>query len=227
MRKFFSVYQVIAPLVLVPLACVVWHRYFAGELRLVGIALALPIIFSYVAPGIATNVLGLWEFNTRLRVGRFRPHHGFMFGSATAVIGWVALTPLEPDAPLWAEALRTAFLLGSALGFWNWFYDLVAINAGFITVYNRSYQLGRGGEAIATDYAPFSFGAFGATYGAALRVCERLFVHEGRWELFWPVALGALALVHALPSGAFVLSNYLRTGTSGLRPLRREDARGG
>ena len=46
----------------------------------------MPIAHAYIVPGIGTNVLRVWEFDTRLRLGRFRPHHGFVFGSATAML---------------------------------------------------------------------------------------------------------------------------------------------
>jgi len=72
---FFNVYQYAAPLVLLPLAYWLWLQRCAGEHRLAALALAIPVLFAYIVPAIGTNVLRIWEFNTRLRLGRFRPHH--------------------------------------------------------------------------------------------------------------------------------------------------------
>jgi len=52
---------------------------FSGPTRLLGI----PVLYAYIVPAVGTNVFRIWEFNTRLRLGRFRPHHGFVFGSAS------------------------------------------------------------------------------------------------------------------------------------------------
>ncbi|MBI4576137.1 MAG: hypothetical protein HY722_07745 [Planctomycetes bacterium] len=215
MRRFFHVYQVVAPLVLTPLAYALWLDRLGGDPLLAIYALSLPVVVSYVIPGIGTNVLGLWEFHTRLRVGRFRPHHGFLFGSATAVLAWACSYPLAPGAALAGEALRTGFILGTTLAFWNWLYDIHAIRSGFITVYNAPYRRGEGAEAVATDYAPLYFGSFGFCYGVVLRLGEGLAVGPGlvSWSL-------ALVLLLALPAGAYVLSSYLRTGQSGLSPQR-------
>ena len=75
--------------------------------------MSLPITFAYVIPGIGTNWLRLWEFNTRFRLGRFRPHHGLVFGTATSLL---AMLTLEPGASTGVLGiLRGGFVLGSVL----------------------------------------------------------------------------------------------------------------
>ena len=115
----------------------------------------MPILSAYVIPGISTNRLKLWEFNTRFKLGRIRPHHGFVFGSAISLLALVCVDP--PTVAFSMPALlRTAFITGSVLAFWNWLYDIRAIKVGFIVMYNRQHTEGQGPEAIATDYAPRS-----------------------------------------------------------------------
>jgi hypothetical protein len=86
MRRAFEAYQYVAPALLTPLAAWLWWRHYDGDVALAAIALLVPITYAYIVPGIGTNLLRVWEFDTRLRLGRFRPHHGFVFGTATAML---------------------------------------------------------------------------------------------------------------------------------------------
>ena len=74
------------PAVLTPLGALLWWRH-TTETPAGAAAWLMPVLWAYIVPGIGTNVLRVWEFDTRLRLGRFRPHHGFVFGSATAMLG--------------------------------------------------------------------------------------------------------------------------------------------
>lgn len=212
--RFFNVYQYAAPLVLAPLAYWLWLQRCAGEHRQAALALAIPVLFAYVVPAVGTNVLRVWEFNTRLRLGRFRPHHGFVFGSATSLFA-LAAVPAGATGP-W-EWLRAGFVLGSVLAFWNWLYDVEALRAGFLRVYTRSYAQGRGPEAIAMDYAPPIFGLFGVCYGFALVLAETALANAVGWAPY----LGFLALAGtvciAAPVAGYVAWSYWRNGESGLR----------
>src|SRR5215210_554529 len=90
-RRAFEAYQYLAPAVLTPLAAWLWWRHYDGHLALAAIARLGPTAHAYIVPGICTNLLRVWEFDTRLRLGRFRPHHGFVFGSATAMLALPAI----------------------------------------------------------------------------------------------------------------------------------------
>src|SRR6185503_21299398 len=124
--------------VIVPLSYWLWLRRYDGQHAMAALAMSIPIVFAYVAPGIGTNVLRLWEFNTRLRIGRFRPHHGFVFGGATSLFGLACLW--RPAAYDLGEFFRAALVLGSTIAFWNWLYDIAAIKTGFLCVYNRAWR---------------------------------------------------------------------------------------
>jgi hypothetical protein len=135
--RFFNVYQYLALAVLFPLAYWLWWRRCDGSHRCTLLLLAMPVLYAYIIPGLGTNWLKLWEINTRLRLGRFRPHHGFVFGSATSLIALLCAEPRPADFGTW-DVFRSGFVMGSVLAFWNWLYDIYAIKAGFITVYNRA-----------------------------------------------------------------------------------------
>jgi hypothetical protein len=211
---FFNVYQYAAPLVILPLSYWLWLERCGGEHRLAALMLAIPVLYAYIVPAVGTNVLHIWEFNTRLRLGRFRPHHGFVFGSATSLIALAALPP--GLAGPW-EMLRAGFVLGSVLAFWNWLYDVEALRAGFLRVYTRSYAEQRGPEAIAMDYAPPIFGLFGLVYGMAIPLAERLLRGPGDWELYWLAFFAANAICIAVPVAGYVAWSYARSGESGLK----------
>lgn len=212
--RFFNLYQYLAPLLLLPLSVWLWLERCAGDLRLALLLLGLPVVYAYVVPAVGTNVLRIWEFNTRLRLGRFRPHHGFVFGSATSLIALLVL-PRAAGAP-W-EIARAGLVLGSVLAFWNWLYDVQALRAGFLRVYTRSYAEGRGPEAIAMDYAPPIFGLFGLCYGVAIGLAELLLDAAAPWGRYWLFLLLANLVSVAVPVGGYVLWSRWRNGENGLR----------
>ena len=104
-RRFFSVYQYVVPLTLFPLSYWLWLQRFDGRHALTGLALSVPVVFGYVVPALGTNWLGLWEINTRLRLGRFRPHHGFVFGTGSSLLALACLPRLAGPPGPW-EVVR-------------------------------------------------------------------------------------------------------------------------
>ena len=196
-RRALALYQYIAPAVLAPLSMWLWFREY-HDLRLALAAWTLPIVWAYVVPGIGTNVLKVWELDVRLRLGRFRPHHGFVFGSATATIAWaVHGTP-------WPVLALLLFAI-------NFAYDVLALRSGILHVYNQPWSEGKSEVAIALDYAPWFFGGFGAVYGIGLGVMERFGT-----EWFAAVLFAALVL----PTGGYVIQSKLRHGHWGVRPCQ-------
>ena len=219
MKRALSVYQYAAPLLLAPLSFLLWKREYAGNLKLTATAWLIPILWAYIVPGIGTNVLNVWEFDTRLRLGRFRPHHGFVFGSATAMIAW--LVHSSPARDLW-DVARNALILCSVIGFWNLLYEVKALQSGILRVYNQPWADGRDETAIALDYAPWFFGGFGAIYGAGIGLMEWL---DGRGVLsagtFAATFSVVLVLTLTVPAGGYILQSIRRHGHWGTRPVKR------
>jgi hypothetical protein len=214
--QFFRVYQYVVPLVLFPLSYWLWLVRYGGDHRLTLFALAIPIVFSYVVPALGTNWLRIWEFNTRWKLGRFRPQHGFLFGTATSLFGLLCLSYPPPSFEAW-EFFRSGLIMASVLAFWNWLYDIHAIRVGFLRVYNLAYAEGRGPEAIATEYCPVFFGSFGFCYGIAIRAGEFYLGAEGRSDLFWPLLCACLLAGMIGPVLAYVALSLVTTGHTGLR----------
>lgn len=222
MRRFLSLYQFIVPLVLLPLAIWLWQGRF-GSLHFTLYGLAIPVVFAYVIPAIGTNHLKLWEFNTRFRVGKFRPHHGFMFGTGTALLAMPCLVaPVSARFDI-GTLLQMGFLMGTVLAFWNWVYDVAAIGSGFITMYNQPYAEDRGPEAIVSDYAPVYFGTFGVVYGMAAYLGQVLLLGQGRWELYGLLLVGSTLLGMAIPTASYIAFSYWRHGHNGLTAFRKPE----
>lgn len=216
MKRALTVYQYVAPLALAPLSFYLWWREYRGDARLVAAAWLVPVLWAYVVPGIGTNVLKVWEFNTRLKLGRFRPQHGFVFGSATAMLAWLIHSPAQSAF----DVARNAFVMCSVLALWNLLYDVKALQVGILRVYNQPWADGQSVEAVAMDYAPWFFGGFGAVYGAGMGVLELL---NARGLLNGPVFALAfvvmLGLSLTLPVAGYVAQSRRRHGHSGTRPI--------
>ncbi|MGH7139403.1 MAG: hypothetical protein ACREHD_26970, partial [Pirellulales bacterium] len=155
-------------------------------------------------------------FNTRWKLGRFRPQHGFLFGTATSLFG-LACLGYPPRSYGAGEFLRAGFIMASVLGFWNWLYDVQALRVGFLRVYNRAFAANRGPEAIAGEYCPVFFGSFGLCYGVAIRAGEYYLAAQGRYELFWPLLASFLIAGITVPVVAYVALSLATTGSTGLQ----------
>lgn len=221
MKPLFSVYAWAAPLLLAPLSAWLWYRELQGQWAPLLVAWAMPVLWAYIVPGVGTNVLKVWEFDVRLRLGRFRPQHGFVFGSATSMLAWAVH---GAPAQGWGDVARQALVLASVLGFWNLLYDVRALQAGVLKVYNQPWADGQPAEAVAMDYAPWFFAGFGAVYGASLGLAE--------WQLqrlqsplaAGLVLAGSLSLACALPVAGYVAQSRRRHGHNGTRPVPRRSA---
>lgn len=220
MKRALSIYQYLAPALLAPASFLLWRREYAGNWKPVAAAWLMPVLWAYIVPGIGTNVLKVWEFDTRLRLGRFRPHHGFVFGSATAMLAWLVHAGRADD--LLAVA-RNALVMSSVLGFWNLLYEVQLLQAGILRVYNQPWAEGKSEAVVALDYAPWFFGGFGAVYGAGIGALEWL---DARGSLSGPVfalAFGLmLVLSLGLPTAGYVLQSRRRYGHWGIHPVEKK-----
>jgi hypothetical protein len=220
MRRVFEIYQYAAPAVLTPLAAWLWWRHYDGRAELAAIALLVPIAHAYIVPGIGTNVLRVWEFDARLRLGRFRPHHGFVFGSATAMLVLPAIGAPAAHATVY-EVLLSGIIAAMVLGAANWVYDALAIRVGILKVYNQPWADGLGAWSIASDYAPWFFGGFGLIYAAGLKLAEAALPAGSESGLAFAIGLALLAGTVTLPTVGYVIQSYARHGHHGCRPIIR------
>ena len=168
MTSPLHIYQYLGPAVLAPLSLAAWWHTYDDPGQAIMVWL-IPVLWAYIVPGIGTNVCKVWEFDVAWKLGRFRPHHGFVFGSATAMLAWLVHGAAATSI---ADLARYGLVLGSVLGFWNLLYEIRALRVGILRVYNQPWAEGGGPEAIAMDYSPWFFGGFGAAYGLCIAAIE-------------------------------------------------------
>ena len=94
---FFNAYQYLAPLILLPVSYYLWWERLGNNHPLALLMLSIPVLFAYIIPAVGMNWLRVWGMNTRLKLGRFRPHHGFVFGSAISLCALLCVGPASPD----------------------------------------------------------------------------------------------------------------------------------
>ena len=219
MKFALRLYPYTAPLVLAPLAFYLWWSTYQQQWLPTLVAWLVPILWAYIVPGVGTNVCKVWEFDTRLKLGRFRPQHGFVFGSATAMLAWLVHGAPAHSA---ADVLRYGLVLCGVLGFVNYLYEVKALQAGVLKVYNQPWADGRGAEAIAYDYAPWMFGGFGAAYGVCIGAAEwgmqSGVLHDTPWHTAAVLVL-ALAACIGVPVLGFMQASRRRHGHAGTRPV--------
>jgi hypothetical protein len=220
MKPALCIYQYLGPIVLTPLSLALWWREYSDPRQAIAVW-AIPVLWAYIVPGVGTNVCKVWEFDVAWKLGRFRPHHGFVFGSATSMLAWL----IHGDAAYSAgDVARYAFVLCAVLGFWNILYDVKALRVGLLKVYNQPWANGEGPEAIALDYSPWFFGGFGAAYGAFITALE---LYAGTRETLGMtemlmLSIGGLLWCIALPVIGFIHHSMKTHGHSGTRPITKE-----
>lgn len=220
MKPALRIYQYLGPIVLTPLSLMLWWHEYSNPKQAIAVWI-IPVLWAYIVPGIGTNICKVWEFDVAWRLGRFRPHHGFVFGSATAMLACL----VHGDAAYsLSDAARYSFVLCAVLGFWNILYEIKALRIGLLKVYNQPWANGEGAEAIALDYSPWFFGGFGAAYGMFIAAFELYAGARGELGTFEVMALSAGGLLWciALPILGFMHHSMKTYGHPGTRPIAKE-----
>lgn len=213
MKLFFHLYPYLGPALLTPLAAYLWWLHY-GQAPLVALVLGVPVLHAYIVPGIGTNVLKMWAFNSRLRLGRFRPQHGFVFGSATAMIA-LPLIGQAGDGDVLGASLRVGCVLLAV----NWLYDALAIRYGLLEVYNQPWAQGLGAWAVAADYVVWFFGVFGLIYGAGMKLAEAALMPAATVPRAFSWGAAMVLATISVPTLLYVGASWIRHGHSGCRPV--------
>lgn len=217
MSEWMDWYSILMPLMGLPLGLFLWGRDgdSGGAYRL--LVYAVPVVFSYVCPYLGSSVFGIYRFNTRFGLGKITLLHGFMFGAASGLLAWACVGGSTRDGSL-CGCLRSGFVVGTVLAFWNGRFDAWMIRVGFAEVYNDAWARGSDAEAIAADYAPVYFGTFGFCYGVSLELGKGLLGQS--WFGGGSLAMLAAAVPAStvLPVLAYGLHSRWRHGHWGLGP---------
>ena len=142
-----------------------------------------------------------------------------MFGSATAVLMLPALgTPTAH--PTLADMAASGLLAAVILGAVNWLYDVAAIRAGILKVYNQPWADGRGSIADRQRLRAVVLRRLRAGAGGGTEIRRRHAAADaGGAAAAIVVGLALLAATVTLPTLGYVLQSYLRHGHHGCRPV--------
>jgi hypothetical protein len=110
------------------------------------------------------------------------------------------------------------------LGFWNLLYDVKALEAGLLRVYNQPWADGQSEPAVALDYAPWFFAGFGGVYGLAIGVAELHVASLAAWPSTLAFLLLSLTLACAVPVLGYMHRSRRRHGHFGTRPVGRSES---
>ena len=222
LKSFYTAYQFVVPLALFPLAYWLWWQRLDQNHAVAALILFVPVIFYQLFVMIGIMGLGLWRMNTWPTIRGFRPHHGFVLGTASALLIYLTMRMTPVGAGGFAAFLTSAFLGASVFGFWNWWYETYAIKSGFISIFTKRAASGASAEEAVTDYAPVLFGSMGACYGVMVRAAEVLLTTSDDSLLYWSVALvGGLAMI-LVPTALYEVRHRQRYGESGLRSYKHQ-----
>ena len=222
MKLFYQIYQIVVPITLFPFAYWLWLGRFGGNHAVAALVMFVPVIAYYIFVIIGITRLRLWEMNTWPTIKGMRPHHGFVIGTATGLVAYLSLHSMAVGRGGLSGILTVAFLVGSTLGFWSWWYETYAVKSGFISLYTKRISDGASAEEAVTDYAPLLFGSMGACHGAMVKAAENMLLPEHSMLLYWTIAvIGGVALI-AVPGFLYLVAHRIRYGESGLRSYRNE-----
>ena len=224
LKTFYAVYQFVVPLTMFPLAYWLWWHRLDQDHAVTSLILFVPVVFYQLFVMIGIVRLRLWQMNTWPTIRGFRPHHGFVLGTAAALLIYITTRMTPVGAGGLAAFLTSAFLGASVFGFWNWWYETYAIKSGFISIFTKRVAEGASAEEAVTDYAPVLFGSMGACYGVMVRAAEILVLAEYSSLAYWSVAIiGGLAMT-LVPTALYEIVHRRRYGESGLRSYKDEIA---
>jgi hypothetical protein len=191
----------------IPLSVAMYYiwAFWSGSQLFAAYVILLPLIYGYVAPGIATNVLRKWRFRGPWVVGRFYVHHGFMYCANMAPLLFIAWLGTQREPLSAATAVRILICAGALHGFVQSWHDLLIVRHGMVEINNRPTREGRSAEEIVAHYGPLCFFLIGLTYAAGSLLAFQALVIQGDtqpWTLFWLSASG-LGLMLTLPTIAY------------------------
>lgn len=206
MKRFYSIYQYVAFLIFFPLSTYIWYKEL-GSVKNTLLVILLPIVVAYIIPAIGTNVTKLWKFNTKHRAGNFRIYHGFVFGSVLNLFGYM-LYKVSPSYSGILESIFFAIISGSFIAFWNWYYDIYAVESGFMVVNNKPAYEKKSAHEIVADYAPVYFFMFGFIYALYLKCLEYYFVKP--YNNFNVVVTAMYLVALIVPTLVYMCFSYIR-----------------
>jgi len=170
--------------------------------------IALPTLYGYIIPGIATNVMKKWRFHGKFLLGRYYLHHGFKYASNMNICFFIAFGDAFATTSISLHryisiALCTAFIQA----FLIWIHDTHCIKLGMLEINNPFSRSGKSAEEISFQYAPLTFFLIGLTFSISTLCAYQFLVinNNSTWSIFFYCLLAGFILMASIPSLIFGL----------------------
>ncbi len=196
----------VLPLPLFFFMAYVWQSSMKTTLFTIYVLL-LPVLYGYIVPGIATNILKKWRFKGRMLIGNYYLHHGFNYASKMNFMLFISLATVFPGTKLSLGQILAIIMVSGVLhGYVYWIADIFLVKTGMLEFPDTSFRKGKSAEEIVFQYAPISFFLLGATYAISALIAYQQFVcqQKGIVTFIW-LLIGGLIFMSTLPSFVYGL----------------------
>jgi len=172
-RAYLMLIDFVLPLPLTALMFDLWYRRTGCVLFAIYV-LTLGLLFVYIYPGIATNVLHLWRFNGPFRVKNYYVHDGFMYAPYLALVFYLAFAPGTPLT--WGNVIRIVLCSAFIQCVVSCHHDICGVSTGLIEMDNTSARLKLSPVEIVTDCGVVGFGLVGASFAESCLIAYCIIV---------------------------------------------------
>lgn len=173
----------------------VWLKW-SGSQTFTLYAILLPLVYGYVAPGIATNLLKKWRFRGAGVIGSFYIHHGFMYAANMSPLLFITFFGCSTHQPLTlGEIVRVVLCTAALHGYVLWIHDVYIVRLKMVEIFNRPAAEGKSPEAIVFHYAPLAFFTIGLTYAISSLVAFEVFVLQRRVSSSSIISVSVLGMI--------------------------------
>jgi hypothetical protein len=209
LKRFMLFFDFILPFPLFAAMFYLWYLRVGHNWFFASFVLVLPLVWGYVVPGIGTNILKMWRFEGRWKMGNYHIHHGFMYAGPLALILYCTFGA-GPVSTL--QAITIILCTAAAQGFFSSQHDVMAIKAGHLFIDNPPARAGKSAEEIVNYLSPFYFFLLGVTYAAAcIYAYNKTFSHHWHtFEEFIILLAVGLTLMSVVPSVTSLIILYIK-----------------
>ncbi len=207
MKNIMAIWVYIMPLPMCLIFFFYWYITTSNLLFAVFI-LVLPIIYGYIIPGIATNIMKKWRFHGRMLLGNYYLHHGFKYASNINLSFFIAFGSTYLLArPSFHNYVTIALCTACIHGLLIWVHDTCSIKLGMLEVKNTFNKNNMSAEEISFQYAPLTFFFIGLTFASSsLYAYQQLVIdNQETWPLFFYCLTAGLFFMTTVPSIVFGL----------------------
>lgn len=156
-----------------------WYWQSKANTNFALFMILVPLLYGYIVPGYATNVLKKWRFHTPFRLGNYYAHHGFKITGNMNT--WMIIAHLGTDlselSPMGSLSLMVS--TGCINGFIIWWHDIAIMKEGKLELFSPLIKPSMSPEEKVYTYGPLCFFLLGASFALASIIAYDSLVTQG------------------------------------------------